>query len=119
MKSRGIPPYTMLCNHHFRFYYSNPNRTEFRNHVERKQFLATEKVLKDISSTEYETIKQVITPPKTGRANRDNNYIGLNVKRLCSRTQLDQGAVYDLLRKVTRALALELEYIGEIGGVGL
>lgn len=116
MKNRGIPPYTALCNHHFRFYFSNPERIEFRNSVEEKQFQAAKKVISSLSQQKLLLLKEIIIPRGDGSIGIDNGYINVNVRDYCCITRETPSDVYKLLRFVTKQLALELGYVGEMGG---
>lgn len=111
-RTRGQRPYLPLCNHHLRFYFSNPERKEFRNEVERKQFLAAKKALNELSSKEYEIIREIINPQKQ-QLDIANRYINSNVQAYCSKSGSNPTKIYDLLRRVTDLIALDLEYIGK------
>ncbi len=112
MGNRGVRPYLPLCNHHLRFYFSNPERTKFRNEVERKQFSAAKNTLNELSAKEYEIVREIINPQKQ-QLDIANRYINSNVQAYCSKSGSSPYKIYDLLRRVTDSIALDLEYIGK------
>ncbi|MFY9175144.1 MAG: hypothetical protein WAO24_07370 [Peptococcia bacterium] len=112
-RTRGQRPYMPLCNHHLRFYFSNPERKKFRNEVERKQFLAAKKALNELSIGEYEIIREIINPKEKYLLDISNRYINSNVQAYCSENGSSPNKIYGLLRRVTDLIALDLEYVGK------
>ena len=105
--SKRAPEYTPMCNKHLRFYFSNPNRTEFRSVLAQRQFSAVEKALKTLSTHERDWLKTII-PGTNGRDLLDS-YIARNLKDSGS-SAADIESFYNLLRRVNIKIAICLEY---------
>ena len=105
--SKRAPEYAPMCNKHLRFYFANPNRTEFRSYLAQRQFTAVETVIKTLSDSERKWLEAII-PGSNGRDLLDS-YIVQNLKDSgASEAEIDR--FYRLLRRVNLKIAICLGY---------
>ncbi len=101
--------YTLLCNKHIRFYFTNPQRTKFRDHIAEKQFRAVQKIIFEQTPENVALLKNIIFP-KIDRGDYYDVYIDKNIeKSTCSKESGEYTC--SLLYKVNRSIAIELGYI--------
>lgn len=106
--SRRAPEYMPMCNKHLRFYFSNPNRTEFRSYIAEKQFRAVERAISSVNEKERKWLNAIIP----GRVNNDllDSYIVRNLRN-SGATNNEIEKFFTMLRKVNAKIAIDLGYI--------
>lgn len=105
------PSYTPLVNKHLRFYFSNPDRDSFSSSVDEKQFNAVKSVLQAYSTGDKSLIRAIISPTSPDR--RGDKCIASNIERITERTGVSQNELHTLLARVSKDIAIYLEYIPE------
>jgi len=107
--SRRSPPYTPLCNRHLRFYFSNPERTEFQDSIAERQFKAARDAVTAIPESDRQWLADIIWPTRSTGDLLDC-YIGQRLEnRGLSEQEIDR--FYWLLLRVNRQIAISLQYI--------
>ena len=103
------PEYTPMCNKHLRFYLSNPERTEFQDHIAERQFRAVEKALGGFSDVELERLKDIMLSPNCSRDLTDS-YISIQL-RVLGFSAAEANDFYKTLHTLNKQVAISLGYI--------
>ncbi len=113
--SRRAPAYTPLCNKILRFYFSDPQRTEFISVTAQRQFEAVKLALKSSSPYEIKLLHSIV-PFKDKDQDLLDSYIQ---KRLLSLglNREEQDYFYNLLRSINYRIAVQLGYIERKQGI--
>lgn len=107
--SYRAPTYTPLCNHHLRFYLSDPRRLDFQSSVDEKQFRAVEQVLADAPAEELAQLKAVMLTPRRTNDLTDS-YIPYTLRSL-NYTDEEVDEFYRKLSAINKRVAIVLGYI--------
>jgi len=102
--SRGKPPYIPLVNRHMRFYFSDPERQEFRSNAERRQHEAVKTALDALAPPDREHIRQIMT---------DGRPINIAIRELAAGDRTVESTLFKRLARVSRMIAERLFYITE------
>ena len=94
--------YVPLVNHHMRFYFTDPNRTEFENPLCEKQFNACRDVMRKLSKEDLDMVKSIIT----GHARIRDTVSDYSISHMVSPIY-----IYGVLRAVAKEIAIALEYV--------